>query len=963
MSGEAPSLDRMTCSVCGETLPDGARFCPNCGAPVPTLLATDERKMVTVLFADLVDSTGLARRFDAERAREILGRFFDMATEELFALRGRPEKFIGDAVMAVFGVPTVDEEDALRAVRAGLAIRGRLRRLSDSLGLSDPLEVRVGIDSGEAATGLGPAGQLLVTGSVVNAAARLQVAAEPGEVLVGPTTFALTDVDVTYGPRREVGAKGFGGNLAAFSVIGLSTRSRRRTIPFVGRQSELTILRESLARVSSTGRPTLVTVLGGPGIGKSRLADELVAGVGDDVTVGRGLAHAFTDTATFAPAAAIVGDLARVDESDAVETIRRRLRELVARTKGSSAASHLVERLSLLFGSAEHVAGSGFVQAVQAGVVELIEGLTRDRAFVLIFEDGHRLKPAMLDLVERLAAAPRSGPRRALLVVLARPELLEQRPRWASNTANAVTIRLDPLTLEESIDLAQQAAAERIEEEEATRIAIRADGNPFFIVETTGMLMPQDGGSPSPIERVPPTVQAVVAARLDALPSRLRELARHASIFFVSFDLDELHVVDPDATLQEVRGLEEAEILVREEGHGTVPRWRVRHSMVKDVAYSSLPKRQRVRLHHRVADHLHDHGHESWAADHLYLAGLASLDLDPDDRMVAEPAADALIRAGDRARRRTESRSAIDYYERCLSLSGPDDSWGVREARALAGMGEAHYWLGEYQAAAERAEHAVRLGTRLDDPFTLALALRFLGDIALNIEGDIDRAEELLDRSLVSAEELGDPWAIVRTLLFAGWVPSTRKEYDKAEATFRRVLELAAPDDGWARARALNSLSVITTNQQAALRLSEEATAVAERFGDPFSVAMTSVQRARILEELGRFQDALPCLESAVATFDDLGARWELADATAERGQARRGLGQLDASEDDLRRALHISEELGELQLRSWLWRSLAKVSEERGDERQAEERWRRSREADEWRSRALRGRPAMPRR
>jgi tetratricopeptide (TPR) repeat protein len=151
-------------------------------------------------------------------------------------------------------------------------------------------------------------------------------------------------------------------------------------------------------------------------------------------------------------------------------------------------------------------------------------------------------------------------------------------------------------------------------------------------------------------------------------------------------------------------------------------------------------------------------------------------------------------------------------------------------------------------------------------------------------------------------------------------------------------------------------------DQQRALRLSEEATAVAEGFGDPFSVAMTSVQRARILEELGRFQEALACLEAAVATFEDLGARWELADATAERGDARRGLGELDAAEDDIRRALHISEELGELQLRSWMWRSLARISEERGDERQAEDRWRRSREADEWRSRAIGDRATMPR-
>src|SRR5262245_6227399 len=212
--------------------------------------------MATVLFADLVDSPGLARRVDPERAREILGLFFDAASEELRALRGRAEKFIGDAVMAVFGLPTVHEDDALRAVRAGLAISERLHRLGDSLGLPEPLEVHVGVEAGEAAIGLGPAGQLLVTGAVVNAAARLQAAARPGEVLVGQTAFALTDLAVTYGPRRDIEAKGFDGALAAFPATGLSMRSRRRTIPFVGRGSELTILRESLARVSSSGRPT-----------------------------------------------------------------------------------------------------------------------------------------------------------------------------------------------------------------------------------------------------------------------------------------------------------------------------------------------------------------------------------------------------------------------------------------------------------------------------------------------------------------------------------------------------------------------------------------------------------------------------------------------------------------------------------------------------------------------------------
>src|SRR4029450_10475323 len=210
----------MNCTVCGSVLPDGARFCPSCGAVVTRPTATDERKVVTVLFADLVDSTGLSQRLDPERGRQGLGRFYDGTVDELQALRGRPEKFIGDAVMAVFGLPQVHEDDALRAVRAGLAIRARIARLCEELGLPDPLEIRVGIESGEAATGTGPDGQLLVTGQAVNVAARLQQAAGPGEVLAGRTARTLTDTSVSFGEERRVDAKGFDAPLAAFCVDG-----------------------------------------------------------------------------------------------------------------------------------------------------------------------------------------------------------------------------------------------------------------------------------------------------------------------------------------------------------------------------------------------------------------------------------------------------------------------------------------------------------------------------------------------------------------------------------------------------------------------------------------------------------------------------------------------------------------------------------------------------------------------
>ena len=239
----------MTCTVCDAPLPEGARFCPNCGAVVADSLGTEERKVVTVLFADLVDSTGLAQRLDPERSREVLGQFFDAATEELRALRGRPEKFIGDAVMAVFGLPTVHEDDALRAVRAGMAIRDRLDRMCDDVACPSRSRSAIGIETGEAATGLGPAGQLLVTGSVVNAAARLQTAAGPGEILVGDTTFALTETAVTYGDRREVAAKGFDADLGALTRSTVSAPARRaaRSRSSGGRASSRSCARASPA--------------------------------------------------------------------------------------------------------------------------------------------------------------------------------------------------------------------------------------------------------------------------------------------------------------------------------------------------------------------------------------------------------------------------------------------------------------------------------------------------------------------------------------------------------------------------------------------------------------------------------------------------------------------------------------------------------------------------------------------
>jgi tetratricopeptide (TPR) repeat protein len=297
-----------------------------------------------------------------------------------------------------------------------------------------------------------------------------------------------------------------------------------------------------------------------------------------------------------------------------------------------------------------------------------------------------------------------------------------------------------------------------------------------------------------------------------------------------------------------------------------------------------------------------------------------------------------------------ESRTAIDRYERALAIAGPEERWRAREARILAGKGEAHYWLGEYAPATLALERSVELGEAHHDPFALALALRFLGDIAINFLADVDKAERLHRRSIAAAEELGDTWAVVRSVLFAGWVPWTRGDYAESEKTWRRALEMADPKDRWARVRALTALSINhseTDELEEALRLIDEAFALAEESGDRFTIANTSVQKGRVLDDLGRGAEAMPWFDRGVAIFGELGARWEMADARAARGIAKRNQGRLDDAEEDLLAAIRIAEELGDRQLPPWTWRNLARVAELRGDAAAAEELLTRSRDAE----------------
>ena len=563
--------------------------------------------MVTVLFADLVDSTGLARRLDPERSREVLGRFFDAASTELQALRGRPEKFIGDAVMAVFGLPTVHEDDALRAVARVSRSAAACERLGDALGLAEPLEVHVGVASGEAATGIGPAGQLLVTGPVVNAAARLQQAAGPGAVLAGETTArAHRQRGLLRRPARRAG-EGLRHRARRLPRRGLTPRSARRTIPFVGRSSELAILRESLARAANTGRPVLVTVLGESGIGKSRLADELVAGLGDDVAVLAGHAapvHRHRDVRAGGRDRERARGLRRGRPAREGEAPPARARRAPCATRAMR--DRIVERLSLLFGMAERHDESAFVRDVRAGFVALVDGLARERpARARVRGRPHDATRrcsswSSASARRRARGAPSAGPRARAPRALRRAPVVGRRHRERGPAPARPAVR-HGVGRPRAAGIGQthrrrRGGGDRRARRRQPVLHHRDDRHaPARVLRCPRGAPPADGAG----RRRGPARRPRRRACARSPGARPRSSSRSTSTSCISST--------PGPRSRSFGCSRRTEILVREREHAE--RWRVRHATLKDVAYASQPKRERVRMHGLIAERLLETGH------------------------------------------------------------------------------------------------------------------------------------------------------------------------------------------------------------------------------------------------------------------------------------------------------------------------------------------------------------------
>jgi class 3 adenylate cyclase/tetratricopeptide (TPR) repeat protein len=638
---------------------------------------------VTVVFCDVTGSTAMGERLDPESLRRVMSRYFAEMRAALERHGGTVEKFIGDAVMAVFGVPAIHEDDALRAVRAGAEMREALKALNKELerdhGVS--LAARIGVNTGEVVAG--DQADSLVTGDAVNVAARLEQAAEPGTVLIGEETLRLVRDAVVVEPVPPLEVKGKSEPLAAFRLVevtaGVAGFARRLDSPMVGRERELARLRQTFESAIADRSCQLFTILGTPGVGKSRLVEEFLGSL--EATVLRGRCLPYGEGITFFPVGEVVKKAAGLEDFDAPEEIERKIGAVLG-TDGPACST-----IAQLFAAADR---DSSVEETFWAVRSFLEAVAQTAPLAVVFDDVHWGEPTFLDLIEHITDWAREAP--ILVLCLARPDLLDERAGWGGGKFNATTISLEPLSDDECGDLIGNLLGRApLPEEARDRILAAAEGTPLFVEEMLSMLiddglLARDGdrwvatGALSDL-RVPPTIQALLAARLDQLSADERAAIQRAAVCGKQFHVGAVAaLLDADGrrvrpTLMSLvrRDLirPDRSMLAGEDA------FRFRHQLIRDAAYEAAPKAIRAELHQRYADWLEDVGEarveefEEILAYHLEQAHrlLSALGpLDEAGRELGLRAATHYAASARRASDRSDNRAAATLFRHAADL-------------------------------------------------------------------------------------------------------------------------------------------------------------------------------------------------------------------------------------------------------------------------------------------------------
>jgi class 3 adenylate cyclase len=676
-------LSVQTCSSCGQENPAGARFCNACGSPLAGEASAqpEERKIVTVLFVDLVGFTSRSERLDPEDVRAIQVPYFARVRDTIESFGGTVEKYIGDAVMAVFGAPVAHGDDPERAVRAGLAIVDAV----------DDLDLRIAVNTGEALVTLGanPAQREgFVSGDVVNTAARLQAAAPVNGVLVGEETYRATRPTIEYEEAEPVVAKGKADPVRAWLALRAQGAPGERgadRVPMVGRASELATLTGIWARVVSERRPQLVTLFGPGGIGKSRLSAEfsgVVGGLGGRVVRGRSLPYG--EMTPYGSFAAQVKQLVGMFDTDSTDVACAKLERAVRAVAGDDAAD-LASHLAMLIG----VGREGEVsdrQTLFYSARRYVEALAVEQPTLLVFEDIHVAATSMLDLLEMLASRVRDVP--LLLLTQARPDLLSTRPAWGGGLPAYTALQLEPLAAEDSQELAKRlfetlgAEAKRIGE-----LAETSEGNPLFVEELVTSLA--EGRAES--GELPTSIRNIVAARIDALPAPEREALLDAAAVGKVFWPGAIG----SATAETLDALEGRDLIRRDPVSrlgGSQPQFAFKHQLIREVAYATLPRARRRERHQAIAVFLE----EAVAETGEVAPALAQHWREAGD---VERAARYYVAAGDQANRGWAKEQAAGYYEQALAVIPEDDPLLRREiAKRYAVAAQASLHLPEMLA-------------------------------------------------------------------------------------------------------------------------------------------------------------------------------------------------------------------------------------------------------------------------
>jgi len=753
------------CPSCSRELPGEFPFCPFCGAALDAeTVAREERKVVTAVFCDLVGSTARAEQLDPEDVRSLLSNYHARVREHLERFGGTMEKFIGDAVVALYGAPIAHEDDPERAVRAALAVREWAADESD-------LHVRIGVNTGEALVSLGARpgeGEGMASGDVINTAARLQSGAPVDGILVGEQTFRATERTIAYRAAEPVVAKGKAEPVAAWEALEARSRfgvdvARRSAAPLVGRDREVELLVAALERAVSERTPQLVTLVGVPGIGKSRLLAELFHAIERDrrlVTWRQGRSLPYGEGVSFWAVGEMVKAQAGVLETDTEAEAADKLVAAVGRLLPDEAEARWVtSHLRPLAGLAGYDDGGGAADRrgeAFAAWRRFFEALAEQRPLVLVFEDLHWADDGLLDFIDQLA--DRLADISVLLVATARPELLARRPFWGGGKANAATLSLAPLSDDDTARLVH-ALLERavLPAEVQTALLERAGGNPLYAEEFVRMA--SERGSED-IE-LPESVQGIIAARVDALDPGDKELLQEAAVVgkvFWSGALAAITGRDRFELEERLHELERRE-LVRRERRSSVAgetEYAFRHVLLRDVAYSSIPRAARVDGHRLAAGWVESLGRPDDHADlltHHYLAAIelaraAGIDASP----FAAPAAAALLRAADRSLALNAFAAAARMYEEALTLGLADKD----RPRAVFRRGLALNVLGDPARAAVLAEARSLFEAAGDDDAAaeasamLAEALWHMGRTEA-FRAALARAEELVQGHELSA--------------------------------------------------------------------------------------------------------------------------------------------------------------------------------------------------------------------